>query len=447
MMLHELIKARKEKVAVVGLGYVGLPLAIEFGKVVPTIAFDICEKRIRALKNSQDWNGEIGFEEFQASRWIEFSNTPADLKGAQFIIVAVPTPITKSKQPDLSCVQRASELVGRNLSKGAIVVYESTVYPGVTEEVCLPILEKESQLRCGIDFKLGYSPERMNPGDKEHTLPNILKIVSGQDVESLENIANVYALVIKAGVYRAETIKVAEAAKVIENAQRDLNIAFVNELAMLFDKMGVDTKSVLEAAGTKWNFIKMSPGLVGGHCIGVDPYYLTSKAAELGYHSQVILAGRKINDDMGKYIAQQTVKQLIFANKNVKNAQVLIMGVTFKENVKDIRNSKVIDVVNELREFGVDVCITDPLADPHEVEKEYGLQLSVYDPNAHYDAIVITVKHEAFLKSLTIPQLKKHLCKKNEDREGRESCGVVMDVKWLLDKKAVQDAGLVYWRL
>jgi len=439
-MLHELIRTRKEKVAVVGLGYVGLPLAIEFGKIVPTIAFDVSEKRIQALKNNQDWNGEISPEEFASSSGIEFSNNPADLKSAKFIIVAVPTPITKNKQPDLTCVQKASELVGRNLSKGAIVVYESTVYPGVTEEVCLPILEKESHLRCGIDFKLGYSPERINPGDREHKVANILKIVSGQDAESLENVAKVYELVIKAGVYRAETIKVAEAAKVIENTQRDLNIALVNELSMLFDRMGVDTKSVLEAAGTKWNFIKMSPGLVGGHCIGVDPYYLTSKAEELGYHSQVILAGRKINDDMGKYVAEQTVKRLIFANKNVKHAKVLIMGVTFKENVTDIRNSKVIDVVNELREFGIEVSITDPLANPQEVEEEYGLHLSTYDPNALYDAIIITVAHDAFKKSLTIPQLKKHLC------EGKH-CGVVIDVKWLLDKKAVQDAGLIYWRL
>jgi UDP-N-acetyl-D-glucosamine/UDP-N-acetyl-D-galactosamine dehydrogenase len=440
MELLQSIKGHKDKIAIVGLGYVGLPLALEFGKIVPTIGFDINKKRVDLLKNKKDFNKEITASEIAQSKYLEFTCDPSRLKEAQFIIVAVPTPITKNKQPDLFCVTSASELVGKNLSKGAIVVYESTVFPGVTEDVCAPVLERESGLKCGKDFKIGYSPERINPGDKEHTVSTILKIVSGQDRETLETIAKVYEMVIKAGVFRAASIKCAEAAKVIENTQRDLNIALFNELSIIFDKMNIDTKGVLEAAGTKWNFIKMTPGLVGGHCIGVDPYYLTYKAEELGYHPEVILAGRRINDGMGKYIAEQTVKQLIFAGKNVKKARVLVLGITFKENVCDIRNSKVIDVINELKEYRLDIEIVDPMADKEEVRHEYGVELSDYNPNAVYDAIVLAVSHNEFKKMMTIDALKKHLI-----TDGKP--GVLIDVKWLFNNEEIQKTGLVYWRL
>ena len=440
MSLFESIKSHQDKIAVVGLGYVGLPLAVEFGKCFKTIGFDVNAKRVDLLKSGKDFNREMSSEDIRKAGYLEFSSDPQKLKEARFIIVAVPTPILKSKQPDLYCMTSASETVGRNLSRGSIVVFESTVFPGVTEEICAPILEKESGLKCGRDFFIGYSPERINPGDHEHTVADILKIVSGQNREVLETIASVYGLVIRAGVFKAESIKCAEAAKVIENTQRDLNIALFNELSIIFDRMNIDTRAVIEAASTKWNFIRMTPGLVGGHCIGVDPYYLTYKAQEMGYHPEVILAGRRINDGMGKYIAEQTVKSLIFCDKTVKNSRVLVMGITFKENVSDIRNSKVIDVINELREYRVDVSVCDPLADKDEVRHEYGLELTDYDPAAHYDAVIVAVAHNAFKKTLSVDSLKRHL-------SGNGKSGVVVDVKWLFNKEEIQKAGLVYWRL
>jgi UDP-N-acetyl-D-galactosamine dehydrogenase len=439
-MIYEGIKNKTEKIAVVGLGYVGLPLAVEFGKIVHTIGFDLNKKRIAELRKKTDVNAETSTDEIKDSRFLEVTSDPAKLKEARFIIIAVPTPITKNKQPDLFCMTSASETVGKNLKKGSIVVFESTVYPGVTEDVCVPILEQFSKLKYGKDFKVGYSPERINPGDKEHTITSVVKVVSGSDKETLEEVAGVYGLVVKAGVYKAESIKCAEAAKVIENTQRDLNIALMNELAVIFHKMGIDTQSVLKAAGTKWNFIRMSPGLVGGHCIGVDPYYLTFKAEELGYHPQVILAGRRINDEMGKYIAEQTVKLLIEAKKTVKGASVMVMGITFKENVSDIRNSRVIDIINELKEYGIDVVICDPLADAEAVKHEYGVELRQYKKNMKADAVLIAVSHDIFKSVLTLDALKSHL-------SNNGSKGVVVDVKGLMNASMFNKTGLLYWRL
>jgi UDP-N-acetyl-D-glucosamine/UDP-N-acetyl-D-galactosamine dehydrogenase len=440
MSLYNAIKNKAEKIAVVGLGYVGLPLAVAFGKNVHTIGFDLNKKRVEELKKHIDVNGETATELIKESSLLEVTSDPAKLKEARFIIIAVPTPITKNKQPDLFCMTSASEIVGKNLTKGSIVVFESTVYPGVTEDVCVPILEEFSKLKYGKDFKVGYSPERINPGDKEHTITNVIKVVSGCDQETLDEVAGVYGLVVKAGVYKAESIKCAEAAKVIENTQRDLNIALMNELAVIFHKMGIDTLSVLKAAGTKWNFIKMTPGLVGGHCIGVDPYYLTFKAEELGYHPQVILAGRRINDDMGKYIAEQTVKQLIEADKTVKGAKILVMGITFKEDVSDIRNSRVIDIINELKEYDIDVIICDPLAEKEAVKHEYGIELTDYSMNLKVDAVVIAVSHNIFKKELTVEVLKDHLSHKG-------SKGVVIDIKGIFEKETFKNSGLLYWRL
>lgn len=386
------------KIAVVGLGYVGLPVAVAFGRHGKTIGFDISEKRIAELKNHRDSTGEVGAEELKATK-LFYTTDAAALKEADFIIVAVPTPIDEAKRPDLGPVIRASESVGRNLKRGSVVVYESTVYPGVTEEVCLPILERESGFRGGDDFKIGYSPERINPGDKEHVFTKIKKVVSGQDAQALEVIANVYGSVIEAGVYRAPSIKVAEAAKVIENTQRDLNLALMNELSVLFNKMDIDTREVLKAAGTKWNFLPFEPGLVGGHCIGVDPYYLTYKAEQIGYHPQVILAGRRINDSMGKYVAEQTVKRLIHAGKPVRGSKVLVLGFTFKEDIPDIRNTRVIDIVNELKEYGACVYVHDPLVNCADVKMEYGLDM-LKEPQTHapYDGVVVAVKHGKFLE-------------------------------------------------
>ena len=440
MSLYKSIKNKKEKIAVVGLGYVGLPLAVEFGKIAHTIGFDLNGKRISELRNYIDINNETTSQEIKAASFLKVTSHPEKLKAAKFIIVAVPTPITKNKQPDLSCLTRASEIVGKNLSRGSIVVFESTVYPGVTEGVCVPILEKYSQLKFGKEFKVGYSPERINPGDKEHSIKKVIKVVSGCDEETLEEVSGVYGLIVKAGVYKAESIKVAEAAKVIENTQRDLNIALMNELAVIFHKMGIDTSDVLRAAGTKWNFIKMQPGLVGGHCIGVDPYYLTFKAEELGYHPKVILAGRKINDGMGKYIAKQTVKLLTEANKTAKGAKVMVMGITFKENIRDIRNSRAIDIINELKEYGADVIICDPLADKEAVRHEYGVDLTEYRKDIKVDAIVIAVSHAIFKQELTIGVLKNHM-------RNNGTKGVVVDVKGVFDKKLFRDSNLLYWRL
>ena len=440
MSIYEAIKNKESKLAVVGLGYVGLPLAVEFGKSVNTLGFDVNTKRIAELQQCFDHNKETSPEELKSAKFIEYTSDPARLKEARFIIVAVPTPITQNKMPDLFCIKSASELVGRNLSKGSIVVFESTVYPGLTEEVCIPLLEKESGLRYPMDFKVGYSPERINPGDKQHTLTSVVKVVAGSDKETLEEVAKTYEIVAHAGVYRAVSIKCAEAAKVIENTQRDLNIAFMNELAIIFDKMGIDTRSVLDAAGTKWNFINMKPGLVGGHCIGVDPYYLTFKAEELGYHPQVILAGRSINDSMGKYIANQTVKHLIKAGKAVKDSKVLVLGITFKEDVSDIRNSRVIDVINELKEFGVQVIVCDPLADKGEVQHEYGVELIDYSQELKVDGIVVAVAHKTFKERLTPAVMAQHF-------SDGDSEGVIIDVKGMFNPGDFIQYKVTYWRL
>jgi len=427
---------KERKVAVVGLGYVGLPIAVAFGKHRPTIGFDINKAKIEELRKGFDRTGEVSQADLQTSR-VQYSADPADLKGADFIVVAVPTPIDESLHPDLEALRRSSELIGKNMSPGTIVVYESTVYPGVTEEVCLPILEKASGLKAGGDFKVGYSPERINPGDKEHTLEKIVKVVSAQDKETLEIVAATYGVVVKAGVHKAESIKVAEAAKVIENTQRDLNIALMNELALIFHRLGIDTKGVLEAAGTKWNFLKFSPGLVGGHCIGVDPYYLTHKAESVGYHPQVILAGRRINNGMGKFVAEQTMKRLGQLGRPVKEMKVVVLGLTFKENVPDLRNSKVPDIIKELQEYGVHVLVHDPLAESEEAVAEYGLHLSEWEKLQNADGIVLAVAHRAYVE-MGAGKILSLL--RNEKQ------GVVIDVKSLLDHTKLPES-LSYWRL
>lgn len=438
MVTLDAIKSGNARLAVVGLGYVGLPLAAAFGRAVDVLGFDISAKKISELKNGRDSTCEMSAADLAATR-IDYTLEPSRLREARFFIVTVPTPIDNHNTPDLTPVIAASRTVGQNLSPGSIIVYESTVYPGVTEEVCVPLLEKESGLKCGVDFKVGYSPERINPGDKVHTVDKIIKVVSGQDEETLETVARVYEMVVRAGVHRAPSIKVAEAAKVIENTQRDLNIALMNELAIIFNKLGISTRDVLEAAGTKWNFLKFTPGLVGGHCIGVDPYYLTFKAEEIGYNPQVILAGRRINDSMGKYVAEMTVKKLIQADKAVKGCRVLVLGLTFKENVPDIRNSKVVDVIDELREYGVDVLIHDPVASAEEAKHEYGIELACLENVGTVDAVILAVPHDRF-KSISAAQLKA-LCSNGS------GCGVVVDVKNVLDSDMVLNQGLGYWSL
>src|SRR3954465_10480784 len=380
--LSPLIRGAKPQlatVAVVGLGYVGLPVAVAFGRERPTIGYDLSKKRIENLRHHVDATGEVSTADLLEARQFRATPYPTELGDADFIIVAVPTPINAARQPDLSPLESASETVGRYMKPGAVVVYESTVYPGATEEVCVPILEKASGMRWRRDFPVGYSPERINPGDKARTFTQILKVVSGDDPATLEKVADLYASVVKAGVFRASSIKVAEAAKVIENTQRDLNIAFVNELAIIFDRLGIDTHEVLQAAGTKWNFLKFQPGLVGGHCIGVDPYYLTHKAELSGYHPEVILAGRRINDGMGPYVARKCIQEMIHAGRNILGAKVTVLGLTFKENCKDIRNSKVIAVVGELGEYGVECFVPDPEADPAETRHEYGIELTAWE--------------------------------------------------------------------
>lgn len=427
---------KKEALSVIGLGYVGMPIAVAFAKKVRVIGFDLNEQKVALYKAGIDPTNEVG-NEVISSTAVEFTTNEARLGVAKFHIVAVPTPVNEDHTPDLSAVQSASETLGRNLSKGSVVVFESTVYPGATEEVCVPILERESGLKCGADFKVGYSPERINPGDKVHRLETIKKIVSGMDEETLECVAKVYELVVEAGVYKAESIKVAEAAKVIENSQRDVNIAFMNELSIIFNKMGIDTKSVLTAAGTKWNFLNFYPGLVGGHCIGVDPYYLTYKAEMLGYHSQVILSGRRINDDMGKYVAENCVKSLIAADKNVKNARVAILGFTFKENCPDTRNTKVIDIVRELREYGITPGVADPRADAEEAKRLYGISFLGMDEIKDMDAVILAVAHDEFIG------LKMEEVNRLFGEGGR----VLLDVKGLFDRKEYEAAGYHYWRL
>ncbi|OGT20568.1 MAG: GDP-mannose dehydrogenase [Gammaproteobacteria bacterium RBG_16_57_12] len=425
-----------KSVAVVGLGYVGLPLALAFGRVLPTHGFDISAAKVKAYQEGYDPTGEMPKTAFKAAKKITYGTDPAIIKKADFVVVAVPTPIDEAKQPDLTPVVRASETAGRNLKQGAIVIFESTVYPGVTEEICVPILERESGLKCGKGFKVGYSPERINPGDKVHTLERIVKVVSGQDKQSLEAVAWLYEQVIEAGVHRAASIKTAEAAKVIENTQRDLNIALMNELAVIFSKMGIDTLEVLEAAGTKWNFLPFRPGLVGGHCIGVDPYYLTHKATMLGYHPEVILAGRRINDSMGKYVAEQTVKKMIDQGRPIKGATVLVLGLTFKENCPDLRNSRVIDVVHELEDYGLMVKVWDPVANSEEARHEHGLDLVDIDKVKQADAIVAAVAHKQIVEIDLIKLAKK---------TGRNA--PFMDVKSAFDQKALAKAGFDVWRL
>lgn len=425
----------KRVVSVIGLGYVGLPLAVAFSKVYQTIGFDVNARRIRELRDGYDRTREVAADELRDCA-ILFTDSIEDLRRADFHIVAVPTPVTDANQPDLTPVLRASETVGRALKRGDIVVYESTVYPGVTEEECVPVLERVSGLACGVDFKVGYSPERINPGDKEHTFTRITKVVSGQDGETLETVAEVYQSVVTAGVFRAASIKVAEAAKVIENTQRDLNIALMNELALIFDRLGIDTNDVLAAAGTKWNFLKFKPGLVGGHCIGVDPYYLTHKAEKTGYIPQVILAGRRINDGMGKFIAQRTVKEMIRAGHNILGATVTILGLTFKEDCPDLRNSKVMDIVRELRDYGVELQLHDPMADPNEVEREYALTTVDFAALRPAAAVVVAVAHEAYRK-LSLTELAG-LMGDNP---------VLIDVKCMYDAGALREAGMRVWRL
>ena len=407
MQLYEKLINKEEKLSLIGLGYVGMPIAVAFARKLDVIGFDLNSQKIALYKKGIDPTHEVG-DEVISNTAVAFTDDATKLREAKFHIVAVPTPVNSDHTPDLTPVEGASTILGRNLTKGSVVVFESTVYPGVTEDVCVPILERESGLKCGVDFKIGYSPERINPGDKVHRLETITKIVSGMDEETLDCVAKTYELVVDAGVYRAESIKVAEAAKVIENSQRDINIAFMNELSIIFNKMGIDTKAVLEAAGTKWNFLKFYPGLVGGHCIGVDPYYLTYKAEMLGYHSQVILAGRRINDDMGKYVAENCVKKLIVADKAVKGAKVAILGFTFKENCPDTRNTKVVDIVNELKEYGIEPIISDPQADKDEAELLYGIEFVELNAIRNMDAVILAVAHKEFLSS-TAEQINMYL--------------------------------------
>ena len=434
--LYEKLVNKEEKLSLVGLGYVGMPIAVAFARKINVVGFDLNAKKIALYKSGIDPTHEGGDETISKCT-VEFTADETKLREAKFHIVAVPTPVNEDHTPDLTPVEGASTILGRNLTKGSVVVFESTVYPGVTEDVCVPILEKESGLKCGTDFKIGYSPERINPGDKVHRLETIKKIVSGMDEETLDCVAKVYELVVDAGVHRAESIKVAEAAKVIENSQRDINIAFMNELSIIFNKMGIDTKAVLEAAGTKWNFLKFQPGLVGGHCIGVDPYYLTYKAEMMGYHSQVILAGRRINDDMGKYVAENCVKKLIAADKPVRNAKVAILGFTFKENCPDTRNTKVIDIVNELKEYGITPVIADPEADAAEAKALYGIEFVNIKTIKNMDAVILAVAHKAFT-SFTQEAIAQFY------GDGRK---VLLDIKGLLNRKEYENAGYLYWRL
>lgn len=456
MSLYGLIRSRKEKISVIGLGYVGMPLTIAFAKVADVVGFDISKEKVQHYLKGKDVTNEVGDEAIRQSKAF-FTWEEEYLKGCKFHIVAVPTPINSDKTPNLNPVIEASKTVGRNLTKGSIVVFESTVYPGVTEDICIPLLEEEAGLKCGVDFQVGYSPERINPGDKIHRLETIVKVVSGIDEASLEDIAKIYELIIEAGVHRAESIKVAEAAKVIENAQRDINIAFMNELSVIFDKMRIDTKAVLEAASTKWNFLKFTPGLVGGHCIGVDPYYLTYKAKQLGYHSQIILSGRRINDNMGKYIAENTVKKMIKANNKINGSKVAIFGITFKENCPDIRNTKVVDVIEELEEYGIEVQVIDPVANKEDLWDEYKINTVDFDEIKDIDAVVFAVPHDEF-KAIKLEDIKTMYGSNSFSdfieeaavisEEGTlKKAAVLIDVKGIFDKSDAEDMNFLYWRL
>src|SRR6266852_122878 len=425
---------RLATVAVVGLGYVGLPLAVEFGKHRPTVGYDLSRKKIENIQRRVDTTGELSAAELEGARFLRVTEDAAGLEHAEFVIVAVPTPINAARQPDLGPLESASVTVGRHLKPGATVIYDSTVYPGATEEVCVPILEKQSGMRWRQDCHVGYSPERINPGDREHSFARIVKIVSGDDAETLEKVADLYASVVSAGVHRVSSIRVAAAAKVIENTQRDLNIAFVNELAIIFDKLGLDTAEVLTAAGTKWNFAPFRPGLVGGHCIGVDPYYLTHKAELVGYHPEVILAGRRINDGMGSHIARKTVQQMIHAGRNIKGARVNVLGLTFKEDVPDLRNSKVIDIIRELHEFGVETFVHDPEASADDALHEYGVRLTDWDSLPAADALILAVAHRRYLEAPTEAILRKVV-----------RAGCLIDIKSVLDAAAFRKEGLRVW--
>jgi UDP-N-acetyl-D-galactosamine dehydrogenase len=429
-MYNELIN-KKKKLSVIGLGYVGLPIALEFARHIDVIGFDINAERIEKMKKGIDPSNELDEKEFKG-RNITYTANPDDLKQASFYIVTVPTPIDAHNLPDLKPLLSATQTIGKALKKGDYIVYESTVYPGCTEEDCIPLLEELSGLKCGEDFKVGFSPERINPGDKEHTITKILKVVSGCDAEALETISKVYSIIVTAGIHKAQSIKVAEAAKIIENTQRDVNIALMNELSIIFNKMGINTYDVLDAAGTKWNFIKMMPGLVGGHCIGVDPYYLTYKAQSLGYHAQVINSGRYVNDSMGFYIAKQVAKKIIAADKDISKSKVLVLGVTFKENVSDIRNSKVADLVKELVSYGLAVDVVDPNADAKEIQHEYGFVMSA-QPDKNYDAVIVAVCHKEFMEY--DEKYFQSLC--NED-------SLFVDVKGVFRNKI---KNMTYWSL
>jgi UDP-N-acetyl-D-glucosamine/UDP-N-acetyl-D-galactosamine dehydrogenase len=461
MKLYEKIVSKQEKISLIGLGYVGMPIAVAFARKVDVIGFDVNKEKISHYRDGIDPTKEVGNEGIKNTT-VDFTSDETRLREAKFHIVAVPTPVKEDRTPDLTPVESASLTLGRNLTKGSVVVFESTVYPGVTEDICVPILEKESGLMCGIDFKVGYSPERINPGDQEHRLETITKVVSGMDQETLDTVAKVYELVVDAGVYKAESIKVAEAAKVIENSQRDINIAFMNELSIIFNKMGIDTRAVLEAAGTKWNFLKFTPGLVGGHCIGIDPYYLTYKAEQMGYYSQIILSGRKINDDMGKYVAESTIKKMIKANKQINGARIAIFGVTFKENCPDVRNTKVIDVIKELEEYGVEVKVVDPVADREDLWHEYKINPCRLEEIKEMDAVIFAVPHSEF-KEISLEDVK---------RMSRSSAGninlevmseiaattefelevdtnncVLVDIKGMFNRTEAEQMGFLYWRL
>lgn len=439
MDLYDKIAVGEEQISLIGLGYVGIPIAVAFANKAKVIGFDVNTEKIRLYKLGIDPTQEVG-DEAIVNCTVDFTSDEKRLKEAKFHIVAVPTPLKADKTPDLYWVESASRIVGRNLTQGSIVVYESTVYPGVTEDICVPILERESGLQYGMDFKVGYSPERINPGDKIHRLETIVKVVSGMDEESLNTIAKVYELVVEAGVFKAESIKVAEAAKVIENSQRDINIAFMNELSIIFNKMGIDTQAVLAAAKTKWNFLNFVPGLVGGHCIGVDPYYLTYKAELMGYHSQIILSGRRINDDMGKYVTQNIIKGLAKADIPIKNACVGILGFTFKEDCQDTRNTRVIDIINELGEYGIVPMIVDPIADHAEAYNEYGIEFVEMNQLQQLDALIIAVAHSKFV-NIGLNELDKMFKAVSNDRK------VILDLKGVLNRQTVETSGYSYWRL
>ncbi len=439
MTLYEKLLRGEESLSVVGLGYVGMPIAVAFAKKIKVIGFDLNKRKIDQYLSGIDPTQEVGNEAI-AQTTVQFSSDPACLRQAKFHIVAVPTPINQDKTPDLTPVVGASRIVGQNLTKGSIVVYESTVYPGVTEDVCISILEEESGLKCGVDFKVGYSPERINPGDKVHRLENIRKIVSGMDEESLQEIKNVYDLVIEVGTYPVSTIKTAEAVKVVENSQRDINIAFMNELAMIFDRMGIDTDEVVNGMNTKWNALGFKPGLVGGHCIGVDPYYFTYEAERLGYHSQIILAGRQINDGMGGFVAESTVKQMVLAGKAPRNAKVVVLGLTFKEDCPDIRNSKVIDIIDHLKTYDIQPVVCDPWADADEVKAVYGLELCRMEDIHDADCVILAVAHREY-RSMSLEAIDKlYAAMPDGDK-------VLIDVKSILDRQQVKAAGYRYWRL